>query len=40
MNLVKLSNSASMSNFKKDVERAMSKHQKVTRKLPESVEQS
>ena len=29
----------SMSNFKKDVERAMSKHQKVTRKLPESVEQ-
>jgi hypothetical protein len=28
----------SMSNFKKDVERAMSKHQKVTRKLPESVE--
>jgi hypothetical protein len=28
-----------MSNFKKDVERAMSKHQKVTRKLPESVEQ-
>ena len=29
----------SMSNFKKDVEDAMSRHQKVTRKLPESVEQ-
>jgi hypothetical protein len=28
----------SMSNFKKDVEDAMSRHQKVTRKLPESVE--
>ena len=29
----------SMSQFKKDVEDAVSKHQKVTRKLPESVEQ-
>ena len=29
----------SMSQFKKDVEDAMSKHQKVTRKLPESIEQ-
>jgi len=28
----------SMSNFKKDVEDAMSRHQKVTRKLPESVD--